>query len=102
MEKFLTLAALPLALLTGSFALTGCAHPPPPPYYAPPPPPPPPAIARQGYDNGYTAGRNDIARGLPPDVNRHPRFRTPPMPPGQPSHVYRVNFRRGYQAAYGR
>ena len=102
MKKFLAVAVLPVLLLAGSLAVIGCGHPQPPPYYAPPPPPPLPAIARQGYDEGLAAARRDIARGLPPDVQRHPRFRTPPMAPGEPSHVYQVNFRRGYRAGYGR
>ncbi len=98
MKKLFAIAILRLLLFTGSLIFTGCA-PAPPPYYGPPPPPLR-AIARQGYDTGIAAARNDIARGLPPNAQRHPRFRVPPMPPGEPSHVYRVNFRRGYFAVY--
>lgn len=104
MKKSFAIAFLSLLSLLGSLAVTGCSPPPPPVYYAPPPPlpPPPPVIARHAYADGYAAARNDMQRGLPPRVDRHPRFRVPPVPPGGPSHVYRVNFRRGYFAAYGR
>jgi hypothetical protein len=94
MKRLLTIAALPMFL----FGIAGCAHPAPPPYYAPPPPG---AIASQGYHDGVVAARRDMARALPPSVGRHPRFRTPPVPPGQPAGIYRRNFRRGYQEAFG-
>lgn len=93
MKKLLAIAALPLFL----FTVSGCSHPAPPPYYAPPPPG---ALASQGFNNGVAAARSDIARGLPPQVERHPRFRNPPAPPGQPIEIYRRNFRRGYQQTY--
>ncbi len=93
MKKLLVLAALPMFL----FSMAGCSHPAPPPYYAPPPPG---AIANQGYRDGVDAARRDLARGFPPHVDSHPRFRNPPTPPGQPIQIYRQNFRRGYQATY--
>jgi hypothetical protein len=91
--------ALSLAVLTLCLTGLGCSHPAPPPY---PAPPPPGAIANEGYHDGAMAARRDIARALPPDVRRHPRFRTPPAPPGQPAQIYRRNFRRGYQETFGR
>lgn len=93
MKKLLPLAALPIFL----FSVAGCGHPAPPPYYAPPPPG---VIARQGFDAGVDAAHRDMSRGMPPNVNRHPSFRNPPVPPGQPAAIYRDNFRRGYQSAY--
>ncbi|MGH9618064.1 MAG: hypothetical protein ACRD28_15110 [Acidobacteriaceae bacterium] len=97
-KKLLTMAALPLLILPlAILPLTGCAHPAP--YYAPPPPG---AIARQAFDAGVAAGQRDIARGMRPNVNRHERFRNPPVPPGQPAEIYRNNFRRGYRSVYRR
>ncbi|MGC1782447.1 MAG: hypothetical protein WA708_08015 [Acidobacteriaceae bacterium] len=93
MKKLLAFAALPMFL----FGAAGCAHPAPPPYYAPPPPG---AIARQAFDAGVAAAHSDMSRGLRPRVDRHPRFRNPPTPPGQPAAIYRDNFRRGYRSAY--
>ncbi len=93
MKRLLAIAALPLFL----FTVGGCAHPAPPPYYAPPPPG---AIGRQGFDNGVAAARRDIAHGLRSRVERHPRYRNPPTPPGEPAAIYRRNFRRGYQSTY--
>jgi hypothetical protein len=89
----IAVAALPLLVFTG----IGCAHSAPPPYYAPPPPG---AIASQGYNDGVNAARRDMAQGRPPRVDRHPRFRNPPVPPGGPAHIYRDNFHRGYDWAY--
>lgn len=93
MKRLLLFVALPLFLMP----LTGCGHPAPPPYYAPPPPG---AIVRDAYNAGVSAAQRDISRGLPPDVNRHSRFRNPPVPPGQPVSIYRRNFRRGYRSVY--
>jgi hypothetical protein len=93
MKKLLAIAGLSLFLLPFS----GCAHPQPPPYYAPPPPG---VVARQGFDAGVAAAHRDIARGLRPRVDRHPRFRNPPVPPGQPAAIYRENFARGYRLTY--
>jgi hypothetical protein len=91
MKKALALAALLLPI----FALAGCAHPQPVAVYAPPP-----AfseIARQGYHDGFEAARRDVARNLPPGVDKHPKFRNPPVPP--PAwEDYRHGFREGYQA----
>ena len=91
MKKLFAIAGLSLFLLPFS----GCAHPHPAPYYAPPPPG---AVARQGFDDGVAAARRDISQGKRPEVNRHPRFRNPPVPPGQPAQIYRDNFHRGYTA----
>ncbi|MDR5726942.1 MAG: hypothetical protein RB191_05690 [Terriglobia bacterium] len=92
-RKLLAIAALPLFLLP----FTGCAHPQPPPYYAPPPPG---AVARQGFDTGVAAARRDLSLGRRPNANRHPRYRNPPVPPGQPTAIYRDNFLRGYRLTY--
>ncbi len=93
MKRLLAIAALPMFL----FTVAGCAHPAPPPYYAPPPPG---AIAAQGFNDGVNAARRDMSQGRPPRVDRHPRFRNPPAPPGQPAHIYRQNFRGGYVQTY--
>ena len=93
MKKYFAIAGLSLFLLPFS----GCVHPQPPPYYAPPPPG---AVARQGFDAGVAAARRDISEGRRPNVNRHPRFRNPPVPPGQPAAIYRDNFHRGYDLTY--
>jgi hypothetical protein len=93
--------ALAVAALMIPFALAGCSHPRP---YYPPPPPPPPAYtqaAQQGYHDGIEAGNHDVSRGAPPDVNRHPRFRRPPVPPPL-AEEYRHGFRDGYGQVYGR
>jgi hypothetical protein len=97
MKKLLILAiALPLTL----FPIAGCAHP----YYPPPgyAPPPPSVVARHGLDDGVAAAHRDMSYGLRPNVNRHPRFRNPPVPPGQPAAIYRDNFHRGYNMTYRR
>jgi hypothetical protein len=96
-KNLLAFSALLLPL-----ALAGCSHPQPVAYY--PPPPPPPAwseIARQGFNNGVEAARHDIAAGKSPDVNRHPRFRNPPVPPPA-FEDYRHGFREGYQQVFQR
>jgi hypothetical protein len=92
MRKLLAAAVLPVLL----FALAGC-HPTPPPY---PPPPPPGVLANQAYSDGVNAARQDLYRRLPPNVDRHGRFRNPPVPPGQPVRIYRNNFQRGYAWVY--
>lgn len=86
-------AATPLLL----FALVGCSHPQPA-YY--PPPPELSQVARHGFHDGVRAARRDIARGMPPNVDRHPLFRNPPVPYGPPAEDYRVGFRRGYRMTY--
>jgi hypothetical protein len=87
-----------MAVLLLPFALAGCSHPQP--YY--PPPPPPPAFseaAQQGYHDGIDAGQRDVSKGAPPEVDRHPRFRNPPVPPPL-MEDYRHAFRRGYDEVY--
>jgi hypothetical protein len=89
-----------MTILLLPFALAGCSHPQPAPFY--PPPPPPPAYsqaAEQGHHDGIEAARRDIANGAPPDPNRHPRFRNPPVPPPLMDD-YRHNFRNGYEEVY--
>ncbi len=96
-RKIMALFAATVALAL-PLALTACSHPQPV-VYAPPPPPPPqfsPA-ARQGYHDGNEAARRDIAKSLPPDVQRHPRFRNPPVGPPE---EYRHGFRAGYDQAF--
>lgn len=78
--------------------LAGCSHPAPVAYY-PPPPSALPEIARQGFHDGFEAARRDMAESRPPDVNRHPRFRKPPVPPPA-FEDYRHGFRDGYRNAY--
>jgi hypothetical protein len=91
MKKWLVVAALLLPL-----ALAGCSHPHP--VYAEPPPPPDfPAIAQQGFHDGFAAARRDVNQGKPTDVERHPRFQNPPVPPAA-FEDYRRGFRRGYDA----
>jgi hypothetical protein len=85
--------ALFAALLFPVALMAGCSHPQP--VYAPPPPPAYSPAAQQGYHDGVQAARADIRRGMPPDLNRHPRFRRPPMGPPE---EYRRGFREGYAA----
>ena len=91
MKKWIAVAALVLPL-----ALAGCSHPQPVAVYAPPPPPVADA-GQQGYHDGFEAARRDVAEGRPPHVERHPRFRNPPVPP-QLVGVYRHGFAEGYGA----
>jgi hypothetical protein len=88
----------PAALLL-PLALAGCA--PRPVYVAPEPPPPAmfSAIAQQAYHDGYDAARRDIQAGRAYDLNRHPRFRNPPVTP-EAAEDYRHGFREGYNAAF--
>ncbi len=89
---------IPFVLLLG-FVLAGCSHPA---YYAAPPPPPPPAyseVARGAFHDGFLAGQRDIRDGRAPNVDRHPKFRTPPV--GPPFiEDYRQGFREGYNRAF--
>lgn len=96
LKKLLILAALALPVA----AMTACSHPQPA-YYPPPPPPAWSEIARRGFHDGVEAARRDIAHGVPPDVNRHPRFRNPPVPPPA-FEDYRHGFREGYQQTFQR
>jgi hypothetical protein len=95
MKNWIAPAALLLPL-----AVAGCSHPQPV-YVAPEPPPPAvfSAIAQQAFHDGYDAGRRDIQSGKPHDVNRHPRFRNPPVAP-EAAEDYRHGFREGYNAAF--
>jgi hypothetical protein len=90
MRKILISSALMLP-----FLLAGCSHPQPA-YY--PPPPAYSQVAQQGYHDGWYAGLRDARRGLGPDVNRHPRFRQPPVGP-RFAEDYRHGFRDGYRRA---
>jgi hypothetical protein len=89
----------PAALLL-PLALAGCSHPQPV-YVAPEPPPPAvfSAIAQQAFHDGYDAGRRDMQAGRAYDLNRHPRFRNPPVAP-EAAEDYRHGFREGYNAAF--
>jgi hypothetical protein len=85
MKKWLAPAVLLLPLF-----LAGCSHPHPA-YVEPPPPPDFPAIAQQGYHDGFAAARHDAEHGKPPDIERHPKFRHPPVPPPA-GEEYRTRF----------
>ncbi len=92
MRKTLLLCALAAPL-----ALAGCGHP----NYGYGYAPPPPAyneIARQAFNDGFNAARNDIAHGHPPNAEAHKRFRNPPVP-GPAWGDYRQGFREGYRQA---
>jgi hypothetical protein len=91
MRKIVALAALLLPV-----ALLGCSHPQPVVVVAPPPPEFGP-VAQQGYHDGVEAARRDIRSGLPPQAQRHPRFRNPPIGPPE---EYRRGFRAGYDAIF--
>jgi hypothetical protein len=95
MKKWIAPAALFLPL-----ALAGCSHPQPV-YVAPEPAPPAvfTAIAQQAFHDGYDAARRDLQAGRAFDVNRHPRFRNPPVAP-EAAQDYRHGFREGYNAAF--
>ncbi len=94
MFRFRIFAAMAVLLLP--LAVAGCSHPRPV-VYAPPPPGLSP-VAQQGFHDGFLAARRDMRHELPPNVQRHPRFRNPPVPP--PAFVdYRHGFRAGYEQA---
>lgn len=76
--------------------VAGCAHPVVV-YSTPPPPAAFSEIARHGYHDGFEAARRDVARNLPPGVDKHPKFRNPPVPPPA-FEDYRHGFREGYEA----
>jgi hypothetical protein len=88
MRKFAALAVLSLPL-----ALAGCSHPQPVAYVPPPPPAEFGPVAQQGFHDGVDAARRDIRAGLAPNIQRHPRFRNPPIGPPE---EYRRGFRAGY------
>jgi hypothetical protein len=93
MKKWFFLVALLLPL-----SLAGCGHPRTVVVYAAPPPPADfGEIARQGYHDGFEAARRDVARNVPPGVEKHPKFRNPPVPPPA-FEDYRHGFREGYEA----
>jgi len=95
MKKLLLFAAL---MLPAPFLLAGCSHhtvvyvqaPPPPPGFSP--------AAQQGYNDGFAAAQRDVAHNRPPNLEDHPRFRNPPVPPPA-AEEYRHGFREGYNAA---
>ena len=91
---------LPLVLAASLFpiALAGCSHPQPVVYAVPPPPPEFTQIAQRGFHDGFDAARRDIATGRPPNLEAHPRFRNPPVPPPA-FEDYRQGFRAGYDRA---
>ena len=89
--------ALSLVVLALPFAIAGCSHPQPV-VYAAPPPPAFTEIAQRGFHDGFDAARRDIAKGISPRVDRHPRFRNPPVPPPA-AEDYRHGFREGYDRA---
>lgn len=90
--------ALMFAVLSLPLALAGCSHrtvi-----YAAGPPPPAYSQFAQRGFHDGFDAARHDIADGRSPDVDRHPRFRRPPVP-GPAFEDYRQGFREGYHRAF--
>ena len=89
---------LKCAALLLPLSVAGCAHPRPVVVYAAPPPPAEfNEIARQGFHDGFEAARRDVARNVPPGVEKHPRFRNPPVPPPA-IEDYRHGFREGYEA----
>jgi hypothetical protein len=88
-----------LIALALPLALAACSHPQPIVYAPPPPPPAFSPAAQQGYQNGVEAARRDIAKGFAPDVQRHPRFRNPPVPPPA-FEEYRHGFRAGYDQTF--
>ncbi len=94
--RIVTKKLLCSALIFVPLALAGCAHKTvvvynPPPAYS--------EAAQHGYRQGVQAAQNDIRNGLGPDVDRHPRFRNPPVPPPL-QEDYRHGFRDGYQAVF--
>jgi hypothetical protein len=88
---------LALAVVALPLAIAGCSHPERA-YYAPPPPSAYADIAQRGFHDGFDAARHDMARGVRPDVDRHERFRNPPVA-SRAFDDYRHGFREGYQRA---
>jgi hypothetical protein len=95
MRKLLAVAALALP-----FAIAGCAsHENM--YYSAPLPPAYSEIGQRGFRDGFDAARHDISKGWAPDVDRHGRFRNPPVP--RPAlEDYRRAFREGYERVFHR
>jgi len=54
-------------------------------------------IAQRGYHDGFEAARHDVSDGRPPVLERHSRFRNPPVEPPA-IEAYRHGFRAGYNA----
>lgn len=92
MRKTLLFAVLACAIPVG---LAGCGHKTVVVYQAPPPPGEFNEIAQRGFHDGFEAARNDVSHNRPPNLEQHPRFRNPPVPP--PAwEDYRHGFREGY------
>ena len=91
--------AFALAVLALPLAVAGCSHPQTVVYAVPPPPPAFTQIAQRGFHDGFEAARRDMAKGVAPNVDRHPHFRNPPVPPPA-FEDYRHGFREGYQRAF--
>jgi hypothetical protein len=91
MKNWIALGALLLPL-----GLAGCTHRTVVVYNAPPPPAAYSEAGRQGYNDGVAAAQRDLADGRPLVVDRHPRFRNPPVPPPL-IEDYRHGFRAGYE-----
>ncbi|HEX3986419.1 MAG TPA: hypothetical protein VHX13_07395 [Acidobacteriaceae bacterium] len=88
MKRFLCLALAFLPLATGCAHRVGVAYAPPPAYTD---------VAHQGYADGARAAQRDLHNGVRPDVDRHPRFRNPPVPP-----PLRDDYRHGFRDGYAR
>jgi hypothetical protein len=90
MKKWIALGALLLPIV-----LAGCVSRSVVVYSAPPPPAAYSEASRQGYNDGVAAAQRDISEAKPPSVDRHPRFRNPPVAPPL-IEDYRHGFREGY------
>jgi hypothetical protein len=86
---------IPVLLLP--FALAGCSHKTVVVYAPPPPPQALDEFAQRGYNDGFAAAQRDVSDGRPPALERHPRFRNPPVP-ASAFEDYRHGFRAGYNA----
>jgi hypothetical protein len=89
--------ALLAVLFLLPLGVAGCAHRTVVVYAAPPPPAEFSEIAQRGYHDGFDAARRDVQAGRPPNLEQHPRFRNPPVPPPA-FEDYRHGFREGYNA----
>ena len=89
---------LALAVVALPLAIAGCSPPERAYYPAPPPPSAYAEIGKRGFHDEFDAARHDMARGVRPNVDRHERFRNPPVPP-RAFDDYRHGFREGYQRA---